>query len=174
MIKRPDILGNSSRKEQLRKCNSLKNLKSNQTSDFSKGKSNTLKRQASSPYLRSSSSTKNLKNSYKKSYNSPSEEKILKNIIKTNLDKDQNKRSLSKKKLKDVSSYMNLLGNEKSLLNRSDSSLNFKKMNYKRSGHIRNSKENNMSKKSLMKSSKGQNNVSNPFLKKKTLIYSYL
>ena len=47
--------------------------------DLAKARS-PLKRQASSPYLRSSSSNKNLKGGMKKSFTSQPQEKLMKNI----------------------------------------------------------------------------------------------
>ena len=91
----------------MKKCNSLKNLKMHNSVDLAKARS-PLKRQASSPYLRSSSSNKNLKGGMKKSFTSQPQEKLMKNIPRSS-NNPQNQRSLSKKKLKDISAYMNII-----------------------------------------------------------------
>lgn len=102
----------------MKKCNSLKNLKFHNSVDPTKARS-PLKRQVSSPYLRSSATTKNLKTSMKKSFTANPQDKTLKAMVR-NSNNSQNQRSLSKKKLKDISTYMNILNNnDKSLMGQS-------------------------------------------------------
>ena len=101
------------KKKIFKKCNSLKNLKNRNTCD--EVQKYRMKRQASSPYLRSASTNHNAnnRNRNKLMLSSSSPEKIYKLLQHKSREKESITRSLSKKNLKNK----NLFNIDKSIQN---------------------------------------------------------